>query len=318
MNYQYTGGVLPDYIKDTDLPLLGSDLQVIMKDGQWIDVLVEYEGQKKGNVDPYSCVSYSALNCLELFAKVKGIQINKSDKYTAVMSGTIPYRGNNFRNVAESIKRDWVVDEEVYPYNDNSVDSYYKPVPQAIVDIALEDKPNWRYFYRYPLTPFYLGQDSRSKEEVLMDSLRYAPLQVSIKYPTKKPVRGVYQAEHGQNHAVTLVAYKEGKEWIIFDSYDPLGNGGIKRLAWDYPIYGCMAHTIERVASDRDIVLRDYRGKLVKNENSPKVYYIDKMGLEIAWIKNEKRFNFGARNQWHGNWDKIQVIKPQITEDIII
>lgn len=313
----YTGGKLPDYIKDTDLPLLGGDLQVVMDDGNWMSVLVDFESQVQRGVDPYACVSYSALTCLEMYAKTQYIDINKADKYTAVMSGTVPYKGNSFRNVAESIKRDWTVDEEIYPYNDTSVDSYYKPVPQAIIDIALEDKPNWAYFYRFPTTQQVLGFDTRPREEVIMDALRYTPLQISIKYPTKKPVKGVYEAEHGENHAAVLVNYIEGKEWIIFDSYDPLGNGGIKRLAWDYPIYGVITHTLEQVGTNRDIILRDYRGKLIKNQDSPKVYYVDKMGLEIAWIQNEQKFNFDVRQGWHGNWDKIQTINIPIQEDII-
>lgn len=317
MSRKYTGGKLPDYIKDTDLPLLGADLPVVMQDGQWTDVLVEFESQKQRGVDPYSCVSYSALTCLEMYAKVRNIDINKADKYTAVMSGTIPYVGNSFRKVAESIKRDWAVDEEVYPYNDTSVESYYKPVPQAIIDIALKDKPNWRYHYRYPTTAHALGQDNRTREEVIMDALRYTPLQISIKYPTQKPVRGVYQAEHGENHGVVLVGYIKGKEWIIFDSYDPLGTNGIKRLAWDYPIYGVMAHTLEQVATNRDIILRDYKGQLIKNGNSPKVYFVDKMGLQIAWIENEEKFKFNVRQGWHGSWDKIKTINIPIQEDII-
>lgn len=313
----YTGGVLPDYIKDTDLPLLGSSAPVVVENGDWTKYLVEYETQKKRNVDPYACVSYSALTCLEMYANAQGIDINKSDKFTAVMSGTIPYRGNNFRKVAESIKKDWTVDEELYPFTDTSVEDYYKPVPEQIKKIALQDKPNWRYFYRFPTTAHALGQDNRKRDEVIMDALRYAPLQVSIKYPRNKPVRGIYRPEYGQNHAVVLYNYIEGKEWHIFDSYDPLDNGGFKRLHWDYPVYGVMAHTLEHVATDKDIILRDYRGKLIKNENSPKVYYVDKMGIEIAWIENEQKFNFNHRQGWHGSWDKIETIKIPIQEDFI-
>lgn len=317
MSIPYKGGKLPDYIKDTDLPLLGAGLKVVRPDGQWLDYIPEYETQLK-QIDPYTCVSFSALSALEIYAKaVHSLDINKSDKFTGVMSGTIPYKGNSFRNVAESIKRDWTVDEEVYPYNDTTIDSYFKPVPQAIKDIALADKPNYQYFYRYALTTWYFdNNDTREKEDVIVEALQYTPLQISIKYPTKKPVKGVYQAEHGENHAVVLVGFVYGKEWIIFDSYDPAGNGGIKRLAWDYPIYGVVAHTLEPVSNDRDVILRDYRGQLIKNDWSVKVYYVDKMGLQIAWIENEEKFKFNVRQGWHGNWDKIKTVDIPIHEDI--
>jgi hypothetical protein len=311
------GGKIADYIKDTDLPLLGSNLPVIFNDGNWTSMLVEYEAQSRGGIDPWSCVSYSALTCLEMYAKVRNIDINKSDKFTAVMSGTRPNVGNSFRNVAESIKRDWTVDEAIYPFNDTTLESYYRPVPNAIRQIALDDKPNWTYFYRYPATAQAIGRDPRTREEVITDALRFTPLQISIKYPTRQPVRGVYQAEHGENHAVVLFNYSWGKWWEIFDSYDPLGNGGIKRLAWDYPIYGVVSHTAEQVSDNRSIILRDYRGKLIKNPNSPKVYHVDRMGQQIAWIENLQKFRYGTRNQWFGSDGDIITINIPIQEDLI-
>jgi len=48
---RYTGGKLPDYIKDTDLPLLGSSLPVVMEDGNWTSVLVEFESQIQRGVE---------------------------------------------------------------------------------------------------------------------------------------------------------------------------------------------------------------------------------------------------------------------------
>jgi hypothetical protein len=311
------GGKLADYIKDTDLPLLGSNLPVIFEDGNWSSMLVEFESQVRAGIDPWSCVSYSALTCLEMYAKVQNIDINKSDKFTAVMSGTRAGVGNSFRNVSESIKRDWTVDEAIYPYTDSTLESYYRPVPEAIKQIALADKPNWTYFYRYPATAQAIGQDPRTREEVIVDALKYTPLQISLKYPTKRPVRGVYEAEHGENHAVVLINYSWGKWWEIFDSYDPQGNGGIKRLAWDYPIYGVVSHTIEQVSSNRDVILRDYRGKLIKNANSPKVYHVDKMGQQIVWIENEEKFHYNRRQGWHGGFDTVLTINIPIQEDLI-
>jgi len=142
-------------------------------------------------------------------------------------------------------------------------------------------------------------------------------LQVSLKYPTKRPVRGVYEAEHGENHAVVLFNYSWGKWWEIFDSYDPLGNGGIKRLAWDYPIYGVMSHTLEQVSTNRDVILRDYKGKLIKNPDSPKVYHVDKMGEQIVWIENEEKFNYNKRQGWHGGFETVITINIPIQEDLI-
>lgn len=57
-------------------------------------------------------------------------------------------------------------------------------------------------------------------------------------------------------------------------------------------------------------IVNKYNGKLIKNEDSPMVYFVNKK--EIVWIENEETFNFLSDVAW-GGWKDIITIPEQIT-----
>lgn len=131
-----------------------------------------------------------------------------------------------------------------------------------------------------------------------------------------KPVTSAY------GHAFILKGWKvdkKGREYLVFQNS--------WRKTWgdkgDFYIYTDELDTyrlgsyyaITDIESDKALILSRYKGKLIRNENSPKHYFVGKG--KIAWIKNEASFYFGRDNGFWGDWNDTITIQPQITEDII-
>ena len=105
--------------------------------GDWTSYLPPGEWQKIGPVDTMACVTFSALNSLEAQHKfLTGSARNFSDRFTATMSGTTS-QGNYLWKVADSIRKDGLVDEADWGTPDNyDWNSYYSPPSIVIIDKA--------------------------------------------------------------------------------------------------------------------------------------------------------------------------------------
>src|SRR3972149_4039603 len=79
--------------------------------GDWTSCLPPGEWQKdlQTHVDTMACVSFSALNSIEVQEKfLTGKQVDYSDRFTATMSGTTS-QGNYLWKVADSLRKDGLV-----------------------------------------------------------------------------------------------------------------------------------------------------------------------------------------------------------------
>lgn len=229
--------------------------EVLQPDGDWTNFLPAYEYQNT-NFETMACVTYSALNCIEIILNRKyGETINFSDRFTAKMSGTTS-QGNTFYNVAESIRKlHGIVKQEVYTNNATSGE-FYAEIPTIIKETGLQSLNTYLIQYEFvkePLTP-----------EVLKEALKYAPLQIGV-YAYGKLVDGVYQRAIGfqPNHAVTL--YKFNDVINIFDHY--LGNEH-RKLSADYLLSAALKFNITK----KDMLT------LKKERTSPDIYAIGKDG----------------------------------------
>ena len=117
----------------------GAAHQVLRQDGNYTAFLPDLEIQKNSVFDTMACVTFSAMNCLETLAKVHGLSWNRSDRFTAKMSGTRK-TGNYLRNVAESIRKyHGTVGEEQWPFPREAAwdwDEYYKAIPEPSPVVA--------------------------------------------------------------------------------------------------------------------------------------------------------------------------------------
>ena len=177
----YAGGTLP--------------YEVLMPDGNWTLYVPPGEWQLINAVDVMGCVSFSALNILETLYYFKtGQRINFSDRFTARMSGTT-IDGNWLWKVADSIRKDGLVLENVWPapINNMTWENYYATPPMEIVNMGKDFLKDWTISYEFiDIT-----------KESLMYHLRQSPIQVVF-----------------PNHAVELV-YTNEQLNRIFDTYAP-------------------------------------------------------------------------------------------------
>lgn len=204
----------------------GVDREVLREDGDYRDFLPEYESQIGIYFDTMGCVTFSALNVIETIAKVKGITLNRSDRFTAKMSGTTK-RGNYLSKVADSIaKNHGTVEEESWPYPRRQRtpvfdwDDFYSEIPEEIV---MEG--------RRSLKKFKVQHEWVPTSQV-REYLKYSPLQVTVQSFREKNANGYYinrPVNTAYGHAVELV-YAGDDYCEIYDHYD----NKHKRLAPDY------------------------------------------------------------------------------------
>lgn len=218
----------------------GTEKHVIRADGDYSDFLPEIEYQAGVYFDTMACVSFSALNCLETIAKSRGIMWNKSDRFTAKMSGT-GKRGNFLRNVAESLRTHGVVDEEEWEFPQAQRqpvfdwDDYYSEIPDTVRMDGLKLIQNWDIKWEWV------------RMDQVRDALKYGPIQVTVKAWPKPLSNGMYDDGGSiyRNHAVML--YKMTDEYcLIFDHYSKT----YKKLVPDYDFRSAMQFSLTRKTTD--------------------------------------------------------------------
>lgn len=147
--------------------------EVRIPDGNWKPYLPPGEWQKSNLVDTMACVSFSLINCIEtqeLF--LTGKQINYSDRWLALMSGTTP-GGNSLSIVADTVRKYGLVKEESWPAPANFTwGSYYEvPSPEKMAQLKAEGQ---QWLKSHKLDYEWLGIDLNS----IMKHLKHCPLQV--------------------------------------------------------------------------------------------------------------------------------------------
>lgn len=205
--------------------------------------------KNKLGYDTYSCVTFSALNIVEMQVKylidtkqlsdeqVKWLEDNGyidendypnfNDWFTAVMSGTTE-DGNYKTAVWDSIRKDGLLPQnEGYQVNDFTTRSEYlttKPTEEQkekakkILDI-LDIKYEW----------VVLGEVT--DWSIVEMHLKHAPLHIST--PTCSSWNNKNVSDCGvktTNHATTYIEQKANKFHGILDHYEPF----VKNLDWDY------------------------------------------------------------------------------------
>lgn len=186
-------GVLMGY-RPTDYVAGALPLEERNPSGDWTQYVPEGEMQKTNHVDSMACVSFSALNSIETQIKfLTGEKKNFSDRFTAKMSGTTP-QGNYLYKVADSIRKDGLVDEEDWATSDTfDWAQYYADIPQAVKDKGI------RFLYDWDIKDEDIPFDRASLKKHLV----HAPIQVVI-----------------PGHAILCINSLKDVD-KIFDSYSP-------------------------------------------------------------------------------------------------
>lgn len=241
------------------------DRVVYQENRDWTPFLPAYEPQSTSGFDSYACVAYSLNNCLETLEKrLYGSQFNRSDRFLAVGSGTVPYVGNSLAAVAEFSRKSGAVEESVYPFV-KTQSEYFQRIPDNLFAVATRYKLEYEHQYEWVYFSGIGGYVDLQKE--LWEVLSYAPLQVTGRFDNV--VNGVYNSYQGQaNHVVMLFKGVQGQYWEIYDHYDKT----IKRLAWDFNFGAVMRH---HVIKKNYVPLQDLEGKVIKGDTTSEVYLIE-------------------------------------------
>ena len=172
--------------------------EIRLNSGNWKPFLPPGEWQKQNFVDTMACVTFSLLNCIETQEKfLTGNQINYSDRWIAMMSGTT-HQGNFLPVVADTVRKYGLVREESWPSPSNFTwESYYEvPTSEKMASLKAEGV---EWLKTHTLDYEWLGTDLIT----ILKELKMCPLQII------RP-----------GHAIEGF-YEETEIMNYFDSYNP-------------------------------------------------------------------------------------------------
>jgi len=205
-------GLIIDKIEEGDYVLGGVSMlpkEELQPDGDWTPFLPKKEVQNLNGIEPYACVAFTILNCVEILIKRKyGLDRNYSDRFLAAISGT-KEGGNSPQRVAEFLRKAGVVKQEDWAF-DESIDTFekfYEPLPPKLLELAREFNREWDFKHEY-----VEGQD-------IDEAIKYSPLLMSVAAWHNDGQFFYKPSGASDNHATTYVR-KNLDHRLVFDSYD--------------------------------------------------------------------------------------------------
>jgi len=193
-------GVATDYrsyqARALDRQGVGATMLPLQPSGQWEDFKPIYETQFLKYADTYSCVTFSALNVIEFLHKRKyANEINLSDRFISILSGTKCGEGNWLQSVGNTLRNCGFLYEVEFlaPGQIMKCEEFFIPLTQEQKDLAKTRLNEYEISYSW-VSP---------NEDGIKIALQYAPVQVVINDGT---------------HATTCYGF-EGNKAKIFDHY---------------------------------------------------------------------------------------------------
>lgn len=198
-------------------------LDILQPDKDWTESLPTAEPQNLNGIEPYACVTFTILNCVEILIKRKyGIDVNFSDRFLAAVSGT-KEGGNSPQTVCEFLRHIGVVPEEMWPFDStiDSFDKFYAKLPPKLIKLAKEFNDNWDFKHEFVPT----------NDADISKALQCSPLLISVSAWHLDDETQLFFRPQGavDNHATTLIYEKDGQYRRVFDSY---GDPYLKSIEW--------------------------------------------------------------------------------------
>lgn len=270
---QNLGVLIPEKISETDFNVSGVsgiEYKILEENGDWLQYQGVGERQHGVYFDSMACVTFSALNSIEMqinrmivkqLLSIETLQalqnlgylndnglFNASDRFTAKMSGTTR-SGNYLTKVWDSVRKDGLVPQTKYNFpNDQRTpvfdwDIFYSEIDQSLKNIAPEIFKYFSFSYEWVYTNN--GLNPIERKELIVRHLKHAPLQIAA--PVCKgwneggkvavPFCNLSQPQH----ATVIARVNEDGCYNDFDSYIPYS----KLLAQDYPILYILKGVVE-------------------------------------------------------------------------
>lgn len=267
---------------------------VLVDNGDWRRFYPKMEVQKNNVFDPFSCTNHANNNATEMMHKQQyGVEVNYSDRYSAIVSGTIIGRGNSHKNVVEARRKKGSVPEELCPFPDGMNQREFVTMPEGAVEKGLEWVADYEYGYeQVPLEGFE-------------EALRYSPIQAAVDSKTNKT------SQVGRfDHSIVVTCVDRATMKVhVFDSY----LNRHETYDWDYPFsYGYRFH-YKKVLS---VMLDGLKMQFIRNEENGKIYLVDSDG-RIHHIETEKDFTsiFGTSAWLKKDWIDVKAKDIAIMEE---
>lgn len=260
-----TGVIIPEILPESDYVaggISGIEYRVVLPTGNWTSYRSRDEQQQGVYFDSKSCVTFSALNSIEMqinrmiafgelpenvlqelrelgFFDDDG-KFNASDRFTAKMSGTTRF-GNSLNAVWDSIRKDGLLPERDLPFPSTQREpkflweDFFATIPQELIDKAKKILKFFDFSHEWVIAG--VGQMSEGERQVIKEHLLQAPLQVAAAVcrgwnkgdETAVPNCGLITTQH----ATVIGAVEDGTNLFInVDHYQPF----VKKLAQDYPL----------------------------------------------------------------------------------
>jgi len=211
----------------------------LVEDGQWDEYLPGDEIQRGKYFDTMGCVSFACLNTIETLAKRKwGADWNKSDRFTAKMSGT-GRNGNHLSNVMWSVKNHGTVNENTWTWDRDkfSWNDFYRSIPADVKGVGKrwgkEYEAGYEFLHRHPNT--------------YKEALRFSPIWCAGFAWYKK---GDLYYNYGRaNHSFIIYGYDWGNYWKVLDHYPPYR----KKLHWSFLVSYPRLMVLKKANQDFDL-----------------------------------------------------------------
>lgn len=230
----------------------GPEWKVTCFHGQWTDIVIKVEIQKNIFGDTYWCVTFSCNNCHEiLHVKLYGVEINKSERFLAIASGTIRGQGNSKGKVAETNRTVGFVKEEACPFlPSTSIDEAYAPLDTKLYDLAKQSLAMYEFGYKWL---------KDNKPETLKVGLQFSPVQVDVESYAFNEAGLIINSGGDYIHEVIIIGYVEGEYWIVMDSE----NQQFVKFDWGYNFGTPMIHNLKK----------KFMPLIYKQQGSPALYF---------------------------------------------
>jgi hypothetical protein len=194
--------------------------EVLQENRDWTPYLPLNEYQNLNGIEPYSCVPFTILNCVETLIKRKyGEERNYSDRFLATVINTRD-KGCSPKEAAEFLRKIGVVGQLVWPFDQtiDTEDKFFTKLPPKLYQLAQDFNKEWDFGYEYV------------PSEKLEEAIQYSPLLISV-YAWIQDEQGYYYRPYGMQdiHATSYIKAVSKEYRLVFDSYD----SALKKVRWD-------------------------------------------------------------------------------------
>lgn len=213
--------------------------EILQPSGQWHDYLPTYEHQARNGVETSACTLFGTLNALEILHKRKyGTEPNYCERYGSQVCG-VTEEGAQPHEVIETIRMyAGTIAEQELPFSQS-----IKTWRQYNSGVTLMHRlKGLRWLMDYEVSHEWVLDGDGDTATLLKGALRMSPLGIAVSAWHFDAGKGVYVRTGADNHWCTLVGYKEGEYWTVFDSYD----GGLKKLDWNFQFYRVKRYSLTK------------------------------------------------------------------------